>query len=144
MRLPALTLRLRLGAISYGLLVFLWLSPEDNHVWPVAVLGAGLALMVGGLAVISRFGGRVIPRRWLLLSGALAGLVVGAGGAVAAAGLMLVKTALHSHIYPDYPLPLILAMLERAPAWGLAGLLVGGALALLWGARQPHTEQAVL
>lgn len=139
MRLPALTPRLRLGAISYGLLVFLWLSPEDNHVWPVAALGAGLSLMVGGLAVISRFGGRWLPGRWLLPGGALVGLVMGAGGALAAAGLMLLKTALHSHIYPDYPLPLILAMLERAPAWGLAGLLTGGALTLLWGVRQPHT-----
>ncbi|MCB9450797.1 MAG: hypothetical protein H6672_05125 [Anaerolineaceae bacterium] len=132
MRLPILTPRLRLAAVGYGLLVFFWLSPEDNHVWPVALLGAGLGLMTVSLLVVNRFGGRVIPRRWLLPGAALAGLLAGGGGAVAAAGLMLFKTALHSHLYPDYPFTLMLAMLARAPAWGLAGLLASLALALLW------------
>jgi hypothetical protein len=132
MRLPTLTPAVRSGAVGYGLLVFLWLSPEDNHVWPVALLGAGLAVVAGGVFAANRFGGRWIPARWILPGAALAGLVAGAGGALAAAGLMLLKSGLHSHLFPDYPLPMILAMLERAPAWGLAGLLASAALALLW------------
>lgn len=30
--------RLRLMTMGYGLLLFIWLTPEDNTVWPVALV----------------------------------------------------------------------------------------------------------
>lgn len=106
--------------LGYGLLVFLWLTPEQDSVWLVALLGlAGAFVTASHLSV--RF--RLMLPLW--------GAFVGTGGALAAAGLMFLKTALHAHPFPDFPTLLMLAIIERAPAWGLAGALAGTSL-LLW------------
>jgi hypothetical protein len=118
---------LRFCGLAYGIMVFIWLSPEDSLVGlPVAlgVLGMLLLLMRW---LLNRWGGQSLP---LLLSGALMGVGVGAGAAPAAAALMFFKNALHAHEFPDYPLPLLLSVVGRTPAWALIGLLIGVGLAL--------------
>jgi hypothetical protein len=102
------------------LLVFVWLTPEQDSVWLVATLGLGGAFVTAAHL-------RLRIKLWLLFWGAF----VGAGGAIAAAGLMFLKTALHAHPFPDFSPLLMLAMIQRAPAWGLAGALVGAGLLLL-------------
>lgn len=116
---------------AYGLLVFVWLSPEDQHVWPPVLLGAGAGLL---LAL------RVVPRPleapgWAI---ALFGALLGAGTSVAAVGLMFFKNALHAHVFLDFPPALLLALLSRAPGWALAGALAGCGAALLRRALRPH------
>lgn len=136
LRLPALNRRTRLIAVVYGLLLFLWLSPEDNQVWPVALLGNGLAALLVARAVLVNLGGREIPARYVLPGAALLGGLTGLGGSVATALLMFFKNALHAHLFLDYPPGLLLAILQRAPGWALAGALAGFGLALLWRARR--------
>ena len=106
--------------LGYGFLVFVWLTPEQDSVWLAALLGLGGAFVT---AAHSRVRFRLMLPLW--------GAFVGASGAFAAAGLMFLKTALHAHPFPDFPTLLMLAMIERAPAWGVAGTLVGAGL-LLW------------
>lgn len=115
--------RLVLFTLAYGVAVFLWLTPESDSVVPVALLGlAGMALTAAHVAA---------PYRLRLLVLPVWGALIGAGGALATAGLMFLKTALHAHPYPDFSPLLMLAMIERAPAWGLAGALAGLGLAVL-------------
>lgn len=145
MRLPIITNRLRLLGLGIGLAAFLWLSPEDNQVWPVVLLGTALGVIGTALAVANRFGGRVIPAWGIIPALALLGAVTGAASTLAAVMLMFLKTALHSHSYPDYPPGLMLAMLERLPAWALAGLLAGIAAGLFrraWMSRKPASTQS--
>jgi hypothetical protein len=47
---------------------------------------------------------------------------------------MLFKDARHAHLYPDYPPPILGAMLARLPAWSLAGGLATVGLAILFAA----------
>lgn len=117
---------LRLCGLVYGLLVFLWLSPEDSLIWsPVALGVAGVLLLLRRWLLRGR-GGRM-P---LLLLAAGMGAAAGAGGIVVAAALMFFKNALHAHEVADYPLGLLLGLLARAPLWGLVGLLIGIGLVL--------------
>ncbi len=58
------------------------------------------------------------------LAGALTGLIT--------ALLMLIKTAMHAHAYPDYPLTLMGAALARIPGWSLVGFFLGVGTALTW------------
>lgn len=122
--------RLRLAGLFYGLLVFAWLGPEDNAVWPPVLLGLCGALLLTVRLLLRWVGGRRLqPAIWLPVA-ALAGLLTGLGMALLASGLMFFKTALHAHEFPDFPPLLILAVLERAPAWGAAGLLAGAGVGL--------------
>ena len=119
---------------------FFWLSAEDS-VWLVSLLGLILALLsvihtVFRLASMRTFR----PRMWIPGMIAL-GALVGAGGIVATMLIMLVKTSLHGHIYPDYPFPLISGMAERLGVWTLAGALVGLALALILYGREGSDEE---
>jgi hypothetical protein len=132
LQLPKPNRRTRLFIIGYGLVLFIWFTPEDNHVWPATVLGLGMAALLLIWNVLSKLGGKTIPRQYVVLGAVLLGAVVGAGTSVATAGLMFFKNALHAHLFVDYPTPLLLAVLERAPAWGLAGGLVGLGAALAW------------
>ena len=127
LRLPSRR-RLRPFAIAWGTAAFLWLGPESDAIWPPAALGLGLAALLAlwwtaDMAVTAL---AVVPVAVLL--GALTGL----GTAPAAALLMLFKNALHAHVFPDYPPGLVLAVLERAPAWALAGALAGLGLTFVW------------
>lgn len=108
----------------WGLAVFLWLAAEDNSVTPVTLLGSSGAILLVSLRITQL---QPLTRLMLILSGSLAGL----GASVLTTLLMLVKNGQHSHLYPDYPLTLMGAMLTRAPVWMLAGALVGVGLVLL-------------
>ena len=135
---PQAGLRLRWLLILLGMVLFIWLSVEDQRSEPVSLLGVGAA----GGAVLSwasrQWGGQPLQRvawRWLL---PLLGFLWGGAAALATALLMFFKTALHSHAFPDFPLPMILATLERLPIWALAGALLGLGLYALGRALYPE------
>lgn len=122
----------RVVTVLYGVLVFIWLSPEDNPVWLAAALGLGLAGLIILWTAGKRLGSRPLTARQLALVGVLLGLLVGLGSSVTTGGLMFFKNALHAHIFPDFPPGLLLAMVSRAPAWTVAGGLAGLGVALIW------------
>ncbi len=124
--------RLRLVTMGYGLLLFIWLTPEDNTVWPVALVGLGLALLSMIWLVQRRLGGSAFSAKHVPISGALLGAIVGLGGALSSAGLMFFKNALHAHVFWDFPPAMVVAMLTRAPSWVLAGALAGLGMGCLW------------
>ena len=129
--------KLRLGALGYGVLLFIWSSIEDNSVLPVALLGGGLALILLALWITGRFGGRAFAGRSALLAAALAGAAAGLAAALAVALLMLIKDGLHAHLFPDYPFGMIVDILARAPLWALAGIFAGiGGLLAWWAVKQ--------
>jgi hypothetical protein len=129
--IPRIRSGVRLLMLAYGALLLFWMSLEDQTTLPVVILGSGLALLMVVGVVLSRLGGVTLRmRQWLLLLPS-AGAVAGALAAVMTACLMFFKTAWHAHPFPDYPPQMMLAMLERVPAWALAGLLVGVAGLLL-------------
>lgn len=139
LRLPARPRRARWLALAFGAALLAWTSLEDNHVWPVALLGWGLSALLVGWRVWGSVGGQRLPLRAAAPGAALVGAITGLGACLAAVGLMLFKNALHAHIFLDYPPGLMLATLERAPAWAAAGGLAGLGLVLIWRAfdRQP-------
>jgi hypothetical protein len=124
--------RLRLVVIAYSIVLLLWMSLEDVQVGPVAALGAGFSALVTLHLALRRLGGTALTARQLGLAAALGGGVTGAGASLCTALLMFFKNAWHAHTFPDFPPGLMLAILERAPAWGLAGMLIGIGLALGW------------
>lgn len=126
----------RTVTVLYGVLVFIWLSPEESQVWPVALLGIGLAGLTIMWTVGKWLGGRELTLLQVAALGLLAGALVGLGGNVAASALMFFKNALHAHAFPDFPPRLLLALLSRAPLWAVAGGLAGLGAALLWLARK--------
>jgi hypothetical protein len=130
--LPQRGRRARWLAIGYGVLLFLWLAPEDNSILPVTLLGGGLSALAVVLWMLGKLGGRAIPARYAVLGAVLLGIGIGLGASVATFSLMLLKDAQHSHIYPDFPPALMLAILARAPAWAAAGGLAGFGAALAW------------
>ncbi len=133
--IPRYPKRLTLITILYGMFTFVWLSAEDS-IWLVSLLGLILALLLVVHGIYRLQGRRLSPRLWipgLVTSGA----VTGAGAALCTALIMIMKTSLHGHLYPDYPFPLIAGIIARLPVWTLAGALVGMALALLIYRRGP-------
>jgi hypothetical protein len=107
---------------------------EDTGWW---VIGFGVAIaLLAGLHGLTRLKARRFPLR--LPWAALAGGLIGAGSALATAGLMLLKTGLHNHVFPDFPLAVILGILERLPAWSAAGALCGAGCVFIWGRSQDH------
>lgn len=133
-KIPPYPRLLSLITLLYGIFVFFWLSPEDS-VWLVSVLGWGMSILLIVHGVF-RFSGRIFPGRlWIAVGLALGGLS-GVGAVACTVLLMLMKTSLHSHIYPDYPYPLMSGIVDRLPAWTLAGALLGLAVALWSGRRQ--------
>jgi hypothetical protein len=132
LRIPTFDNRLRLITITYGIVTFFWLSIEDNGVWAVTVFGLALALLLTIRAVMQKLTGKIIPSHWLLPGLALVGAMIGLGTSIATTALMLMKNALHSHLFPDYPPAQMLAILERAPVWTLAGGLIGLSLSFIW------------
>ncbi|MCY4021092.1 MAG: hypothetical protein OXG39_16905 [Chloroflexi bacterium] len=123
----------RLWLILLGIALFLWLGKEDNDVLAVTALG----LMLAGTAVwrlifLQRRIDVTAIGKFALQRGILAGTCFGALSSFFAALLMLLKDVRHGHIFPDYPPELIIATLERLPAWSLAGGLIGLGLSLLF------------
>lgn len=125
MRIPERGNRLRWIIILYGLLIFFWLSPEDNHTWPVIVIGTGASTLLVTVWTLRRFGGKIMPLRYLPIGLAFFGLIAGFGASVISVLLMLFKNVRHSHLYPDYPPGMMIAILERAPIWAAIGALIG-------------------
>ncbi len=123
---PQLLSRLTL---VFGIFLFFWMSAEDS-VWLVTVLGLGVSLLAAAHATF-RFKGRTFRARYWIPTAMVLGALVGAGTVVVTVVLMLMKTSLHSHIYPDYPFPLISGIVERLVPWTVAGALVGLSVALI-------------
>lgn len=132
MYLPTLGRGTRLLALAYGLALFFWLSLEDTHVAPVVLFGLGLAILIIGLMTLDKIGGRWLAARQFFGLIVVSGVAMGLGTSVATAVLMFFKNARHAHLFPDYPTGMIMAMLERAPLWGVAGGLLGLSLGLGW------------
>lgn len=132
MKIPVAGRHTRLIAMGYGLALFLWMSVEDNAIWPVTLYGLGLAALIVNLTLLDKMGGKFILPRYLPLIGAVWGALIGLGANIAVTGLMFFKNAVHAHFFLDYPPELMLAMLRRAPVWTAAGSLVGIGLKLVW------------
>lgn len=129
--------RFRWIVILGGVGLFLWLSLEDDAPYFAVIAGSALTLLLAYAAITAWWGGKTLsPSAWWIAAG-VGGALIGGGSAVISAALMLFKNGMHAHVFPDYPAGLILAMLERAPVWALAGALIGVALLLL---RKPRYE----
>jgi hypothetical protein len=124
-RAPRLLVPLTLGV---GMITFLWFSPDETG-WAVIPLGVAISVLIAAHGLF-RLSGRTFPMRLWVPAWVAVGGAVGAGAALATAALMLLKTGLHNHIFPDYPLTVIFGILARLPAWSAAGGLVGLAAAL--------------
>lgn len=111
--------------------ILFWMSLEDHSASSAAILGTGLAVLLGLQFLLRQYGGQLLPGGWLLLVGFLVGGLLGAASALSTALLMFFKTAWHAHLYPDFPPQMMLAMLGRIPAWGIAGGLAGLGLVLV-------------
>lgn len=132
MRLPQPGRWSRLLALGYGVALFVWLSVEDTATWSAALFGLGLSSLIAILLTLDKIGGRWLAERYVPVFGVLLGAVIGLGSSPAAAVLMFFKNARHAHIFPDYPVGMILAVLERAPLWAAAGALAGLSIGLAW------------
>jgi len=121
-------------AVFTGCAIMLWSGIEDNDARAAAALGA-LSAASATLYLAGRQG--LAWRGLSLKESTLSGLLLGALAALATTALMLFKNLRHAHIYPDYPAPMLLAMLERLPLWALAGALAGLGLGLLLRLRGP-------
>ena len=131
LNIPAAPRALRWGSFILGGVVLLWLSIEDTAVTSVTALGTASALYISTLQLWQRIGGRALPMRYLLMGAPLFGTGVGIFSVICVVALMFLKTAMHSHIFPDYPPLQMIAMLERIPAWAAAGGLIGLGMALI-------------
>ncbi|MCY3864081.1 MAG: hypothetical protein OXG68_01440 [Chloroflexi bacterium] len=114
-----------------GIAVLLWSGMEDSDALLVTLLGALLATAAGMMLLATQRFRPVMARGRRPLQGLLAGALIGALAGVATPLLMLFKNLRHAHIFPDYPAGMMLATLERIPAWALAGGLAGLGIGLL-------------
>lgn len=124
--------RVRWATIGCGLAIFLWLAPEDSAVLPAVLLGGMAATLATTAWALRRWGGEALSARFFILLMTALGLLAGLGTSVTTAALMLLKNAQHGHVFPDYPLGLVGAILARAPLWALGGALAGLGSALIW------------
>lgn len=106
--------------------MLIWMSIEDTSVLPPVALSLIISLLIAAFQLKKRE-----SLCASLLTMTLIGASVGLGTAFVAALLMLVKTGWHAHIFPDYPLGMILDMLRRAPAWVVAGGLIGFGMGMI-------------
>lgn len=121
---------MRLVVIFYGVSLFVWFGIEDNSALPVAVYGV-IGAILGAVTLWRRWRLSALAGRHALAALIGVGASAGIGAVLTTVALMLFKTGLHSHLFPDYPPAQLLAMLARTPAWSLAGALVGMGLFLL-------------
>ena len=118
----------RAAWIVTGLFLFLWIGYEDRS--PATVVGcAALLSLSSGLSYAA--GWHRSDRQPGLLRTALTGAVAGAAVGPLSAVLMLVKTGLHSHPVAEFSQSDLLRVLGLAPAWAVAGVLLGLALGLV-------------
>jgi hypothetical protein len=128
---------LRWAMLVYGISAFVWLSLEDSSLMTVTLLGIAGAILALISVILPKLAGRRISPRWLPLLLLLAGAVVGLGSRVLMVALMFFKNARHAHQFLDYPPDLMLATLQSALLWALAGALIGLSLSLGWLALRP-------
>lgn len=117
--------------VASGIAVLLWSGMEDSDAVLVTFLGLLMATAVTTWLLDShawraRVAGASAPRQ-----AALAGALTGTLASVTTPLLMLFKDLRHAHIYPDFPTGIMLATLERMPAWALAGGLAGFGIGIL-------------
>ena len=106
-----------------GVMIMLWSGVEDTGAETVTLLGLLVALAI--TALIRPLTLHSLP------SSIIAGAICGALTSLSATALMLFKDLRHAHAFPDYPPGMLLATLERLPAWSLAGGLLALGCALL-------------
>jgi len=114
-----------------GIAVLLWSGMEDHDALLVTLLGTVLATAATMMLLASHGLRPAIARGSRPRKGALAGALIGTLASLATPLLMLFKDLRHAHIYPDYPAGMMLATLEKMPAWALAGGLAGFGIGLL-------------
>jgi len=130
--IPSPTYKNRLLIIASGIVILVWSGLEDNQVWGVVFLGWVIAVISIMTVIISRYGRQTYPVKSLMLFSPIIGMSIGASASVITALLMIFKTIRHSHIFPDYPPQMILAILERLPIWALgSGFITLGIFLLL-------------
>lgn len=117
--------------IMGGIAVLLWSGMEDNDARLVTLLGILLGAALSMMLVNSRGGSPGLRRMEAAKRSAIFGALTGALASVTTPVLMLFKDLRHAHIFPDYPAGMMLATLERMPAWALAGGLAGIGIGLL-------------
>ncbi|NDJ87188.1 MAG: hypothetical protein GYB66_15015 [Chloroflexi bacterium] len=119
------------AAVLYGVILLVWLSTESTNMILTSFLGVGAAFGVLGLGIMHRYGGRVLSfHRWVAMMVGL-GAAVGLGATAMTFFLMLFKNVQHAHVVPDFPWEMVSLIWLRAPAWTVAGALVGAAIGLL-------------
>lgn len=121
----------RWARIGYGIALLFWLGAEDTETLPIALLGLlGAVLGVGGWAWRT-YGQTPLTPATQRLALVLTGGLIGASAALISTLLMFLKTGWHNHPFPDFPFAMMIAMLERAPVWAMAGAMLAGAW-VLW------------
>lgn len=106
---------LRWSGAVWVALFLLWLPLEDTSTWPAQILAA-LGITWGYV----RFFGAAGSKGWTWVR---RGLVVGLAVPILAVLLLVFKTGLHGHGFPELPLPRLAAPLTWLPVWLAAGLL---------------------
>ena len=97
----------------------------------VLIVSAVIAVPVGFEAYVrwrEKFG---VSYRQSILRGALAGTLSGVLVGIIAIFIALMKVSLHQHMIPDFSSGDILTILNRIPAWAIAGLLIGSSSAMI-------------
>ena len=108
---------IRWSGVAWVTLFLFWLRLEDVSVWPaLALSGLGLAW----LYIRWRLGAAAANRRWPWIAGWL-GLTV----PVSVLFLLVFKSGVHSHGFPELPLSLLSWLLRQIPIWVLVGFLFG-------------------
>jgi len=114
--------------IAFGGVLLFWISLEDHGMVGVTLLGTCTAILMTGHFALHHYGGKTLSTSWFVLLCA----IIGAASALVITLLMFFKTAWHAHPYPDFPPQMMLDMLNRLPAWAIAGFLAGLGFMLLW------------
>lgn len=114
-----------------GIAVLLWSGMEDNDARLVTMLGALFSAPIFLMLANSRYYPARLQSLSLAKRAALFGALIGMLASLATPMLMLFKNLRHAHIFPDYPAGMMLATLERLPAWALAGGLAGFGVGVL-------------
>ena len=126
-------------ALILGACILLWLPFEDTHTtW---ALGFGVAIAAWCAAfVMTKLWARLTAQHpqfrplALLARFSLVGLLAGLAVSPLALFLMVFKTGLHGHGFPDFTFDQLLSVLRRTPVFGLSGLLLslGIGIAMLY------------
>lgn len=130
--IPSPNYKNRLLIIALGIVILVWSGLEDNQVFGVVALGWIIAIVSVTNVIVSRYGGQSYSSSIVKKFSPLVGASIGASASVITALLMILKTIRHSHVFPDYPPQMILAILERLPIWTLSAGFIGFGLSLVW------------